>query len=71
MTQEPADETYSALALRLNDLQREAGAFLGTSLRPDAKNPQTSRKIAEDFAREANEVSDQMKAWRLAHGYEQ
>lgn len=70
MTQQPADEAYTALSLRLVALQKEAGAFLATSLRPDATKPQVSRRMAEDFAREANEVSDQMKAWRLAHGYE-
>ena len=66
----PADEAYSSLCLRLADLQREAGAFLGRSLRPDTTNPAVSRRIAEDFAREANEVSDQMQAWRLANGWE-
>lgn len=67
----PADEAYSALCLRLADLQKEAGAFLGTSLRADGPaNPAVSRRIAEDFAREANEVADQMKAWRLAKGWE-
>lgn len=70
MANQPADEAYTALSLRLIALQKEAGAFLATSLRPDANDPQVSQRIAEDFAREANEVSDEMKAWRLGHGYE-
>lgn len=63
----PADETYTALAKRHNELLREAGAFLARSLR---EGKPVDMRIAEDFAREANEVADQMKVWRLANGYE-
>lgn len=66
----PADDTYAALCKRHAGLEREAGAFLARSLRPDTENPVTARRIAEDFAREANEVSDQMEAWRLANGWD-
>lgn len=66
----PADEAYNALCRRLADLQKEAGAMLGQSLRGDTPHPEVSRKIAEEFATEANEVADQMKSWRLAHGWE-
>lgn len=67
MTPTPADDDYSSLCVRLASLQKEAGAFLGRYLR-ECSN--VSMDIAEDFAREANEVSDRMKAWRLSNGYE-
>lgn len=66
----PADEKYNALCTRLASLQKEAGAMLAQSLSAGSSHPETARKIAEDFAREANEVAAEMKAWRLAHGYE-
>lgn len=69
-TKAPADETYNALCLRHAALLKEAGAMLGQSLRGVTPHPDVSRKIAEEFATEANEVADQMTVWRLANGYD-
>lgn len=66
----PADEEYSALLKRHAGLEREAGAMLAQSLRADCQHPDTARQIAEDMAREANEVGAAMKAWRLRNGYD-
>ena len=66
----PADAEYSALCVRRADLARAAGTFLGQALHPDTQNPDVARGIAEDFAREYNDVTAQMRAWRLANGWE-
>jgi hypothetical protein len=67
----PADAEYSALCVRLAELQKEAGAFLARSLRADLTMPQrqSADRIARDFAAEALEVGERMTAWRLAHGW--
>lgn len=70
-TRRPADEHYDALATRLQDLYREAGAMLAQSFSGTSPHPDTARQIAESFAREANEVRAQMASWRLANGYDQ
>lgn len=68
-TPAPADEAYSKLCVRLSFLEKEAGAFLARSMREGESHPEASMRIARDLAAEANEVGDQMKAWRLANGY--
>lgn len=65
----PADERYNALAKRLNEAEDLAGAMLAQSLRSDCPHPATARKMAEDYAREANEARAEMKAWRLDSGW--
>ena len=64
------NEAPSPVAYLLGGLAGCAVAFLANTLRSDCERPDMSLRIAHDFAREANEVAAEMKAWRLAHGYE-
>lgn len=65
----PADDQYNALSKKLNESEAAAGALLAQSFRDDCQHPDTARRMAEDYAREANESRAEMKAWRLANGW--
>lgn len=65
----PANDQYADLARKQAASERAAGSMLAASMRPDCQSPSAARQMAEEYAAEANEYGEQMRAWRLANGW--
>jgi hypothetical protein len=62
---------YAPLLDKLNAYQKAAGEFLTMALDPESVTDAViNRSIAEEYAGKALAVRRELKAWRLAHGYE-
>jgi hypothetical protein len=64
-----ADEEYRRLSEEHRHNEALAGIMLVAAYR-EADRPNSYREMAEEHAAKAAELSRQMKAWRLAHGYD-